>query len=134
MIGRAWEVFIDLVTLVWFVVFVLELAGVAGGWTGPVSFVIAGVYVADLVVIARRSCGVRDFLRRAWLDLLLLVPFFRIFRAGRVVRFFRVKKLARAVRKKRILSRVLRPDVLEASVEGVDLAQKGFERFARLVR
>jgi hypothetical protein len=127
-----WEAFIDLVTLVWFVVFVLEVAGIAGGWAGPVSCVIAGVYVVDLVVIARRSYSVREFFRRAWLDLLLLIPFFRIFRMGRVARFFRVKKLARVVRKKRILSRVFRPEVLEASVEGLDLFQKSAERLFRL--
>lgn len=129
---KAWDVLIDVVTLVWLVVFGLDLAGVGGGWLGWASAAIGAVFVVDLVVIFRGSAGVRDFFRRAWLDLLLLIPFFRIFRIGRVARLFRVNRLARLLRRKKMLSRIFRVNVMEACLEALDLVQKLFERIARL--
>jgi voltage-gated potassium channel len=129
---KTWQTFIDLVTVVWLSVFGASLAGFASGWIKAVSLAIAGVFVVDLVVIFRQSAGVRDFLRRAWLDLLLLIPFFRIFRVGRIARAFRLKRLARMIRRKKSLSRVLRADTMERGLEGLDLFQKLFERSGRL--
>lgn len=58
---KAWEAFIDGVTVVWVGVFVADLAGLGGSWLGWVSAAIGGVFVADLMVIFRRSAGA-DFL------------------------------------------------------------------------
>lgn len=73
--NRIWNAVIDLTTLAWLGVFVLSLAGPAG-WG--------------------------DFFRRAWLDLLMLIPFVRVFRAGRVTRFLKVNRLSRLFRGKNI--------------------------------
>jgi len=126
---KAWEIFVDVVTLIWLGVFAADLAGLGGSWLGWVSAAIGGVFVADLVMIFRGSAGVRDFFRRAWLDLLLLIPFFRVFRIGRMGRLFRATRLPRLVRKKKFLRRIFRIEVLQ---EGADLFQKAVERLSRL--
>ncbi|MBA2881822.1 hypothetical protein HNR65_002153 [Desulfosalsimonas propionicica] len=132
-ISKAWDVFVDITTLIWFVVFIIPLVsdGRGAGWVGPVMAVIGGIYVIELVVIFRRSAGFWDFLRQAWLDLLLLIPFFRIFRVGRIARLFRLRRLARFVRNHKSLRRIARTSVIETSVEGLDLVQKTFERLSR---
>lgn len=131
--SKAWDVFVDITTLVWFVVFITPLVadGLASGWVGPVTAVIGGIYVIELAVIFRRSAGLLDFLRKAWLDLLLLIPFFRIFRVGRIARLFRIRRLARFARNHKYLRRIARTGVIETSVEGLDLVQKTFERLSR---
>ena len=132
-ISKTWDVFVDITTAMWLVVFIVSLVsdGWGAGWVGPVTMVIGGIYIIELAVIFRRSAGLLDFLRKAWLDLLLLIPFFRIFRVGRIARLFRIRRLARFVRNHKYLRRIARTSVIETSVEGLDLVQKTFERLSR---
>ncbi|MCF8094458.1 MAG: hypothetical protein K9J79_03765 [Desulfobacteraceae bacterium] len=132
---RAWEIFVDVITLVWLGVFAVSLAGPAA-WAPAAAWVsgaIGAVFVVDLVVIFRRSAGWADFLRRAWLDLLLLIPFFRIFRIGRFARLLRINRLSRLVRRHKTISRIFRADVFEVVQEGADLVQKTLERAGRFL-
>jgi len=122
----AWETFLDLVTLVWFVVFGASLAGFSAGWLAWVTAAIGAVFVIDLVRMFFASKSLREFWRRAWLDLLLLVPFFRIFRVKRVARLFRIRRLSRLFRADHIHH-------IQAGIEGLDLVQKSLERIRRLV-
>ena len=132
-ISKAWNVFVDITTAMWLVVFIVSLVsdGWGAGWVGPVTMVIGGIYIIELAVIFRRSAGLLDFLRKAWLDLLLLIPFFRIFRVVRIARLFRIRRLARFVRNHKYLRRIARTSVIETSVEGLDLVQRTFERLSR---
>lgn len=130
---KTWNILIDITTAAWLGIFILSLARPAHAWwTAPASAVIGAIYLAELAVIFRKSAGWRDFLRRAWLDLLMLIPFVRILRIGRVARLLRIKRLARLVGKNRRLSRILRAESFQTLQEGADLVQKTAERLSRL--
>ncbi len=109
---RMWRVFIDSVSVLWLGVFAYTMAaGDTAMWVMVISCVIAGIYVIDLILIARKCSGVWDFIKRAWLDLLMLIPFFRI---------FRVCRLFRLVRASRVFSGFRRIILMERAMEGMD--------------
>ncbi len=94
--------FVDFVTVVWLIVFVFgfvfsEYSEVAGN----INLFLLPVFVADLYVGYRRSGSFKYFVRRKWLDILMVIPYFRIFRILRVMRAIRAVRAARAVRASR---------------------------------
>lgn len=91
--------FVDFVTVVWLIVFVFgfvfpEYSEVAGN----INLFLLPVFVADLYVGYRRSGSFKYFIRRKWLDILMVVPYFRIFRILRVMRAVRAARAVRASR------------------------------------
>ena len=88
-----WRLFVDIATVVWLLLFVLMLLPgeqFEGLGVRTVSLALLAVFVADLGVTYHRS-GERPthFLRTHWLDVLLVIPYFRIFRILRVGRALR---------------------------------------------
>lgn len=92
---KAWHIFVDLATLMWLGAFVLSFAGPDYWWTSFVLEGVGGVFVVELGVIFFCAATWRAFLKTAWLDILLLIPFLRVFRIGRVARLFRLRRAAR---------------------------------------
>ena len=59
-----------------------------------ISLTLLAVFIADVGVLYYRSnLGPLAFLRRHWLNVVMVIPYFRIFRVLRVVRFLRVLRL-----------------------------------------
>ena len=78
------------------------------------NLLILGVFVADLIIIFRASSSVKEFFKKHWLDILMTIPYFRIFRSLRVMRVF---KLSKSVKTARALKG------LEAGQEIVDIGR-----------
>ena len=92
--GTRWDRFVDFVTLVWLVIFVI---GLTASTLVPANLQLLplGVYVVDLGVKYRREPNLRTFLRRRCTDILMVIPYFRIFRIFKLVRLLRILKTAR---------------------------------------
>ena len=101
-----WRLFVDIGTVVWLLLFVLMLMPseqFEGLGVRTVSLTLLAVFVADLGVTYHRA-GERParFLRTHWLDVLLVIPYFRVFRILRVGRALRAVRLLRAGRGARV--------------------------------
>ncbi len=104
----AWDYFVDAVTVVWLILFVLGLTNTIEGTDLAVKLMLA-VFVADLIVKYRREPDLRTFLRKRWKDILLTIPWFRAFRILRFVRLLRLLKIGLQAEKfRRKLLRLLR--------------------------
>lgn len=95
--GKQWRILVNVVTLIWLVIFAFSFASIAP-WTtataGRIGLGLLAIFVADLGVTYYRAAErPLPFLRHHWLDVLLVIPYFRIFRVLRVVRFLRFLRL-----------------------------------------
>jgi len=94
MMGMWWDRFVDFMTVIWLGVFVV-------GFVAPplipsnVQLILLAVFVGDLGVKFRRDPDPRTFLRRRWIDILMVIPYFRIFRIIKFVRLLRILKTLR---------------------------------------
>lgn len=100
--GR-WTRVVDIATLVWLGVFVAGflVKGRAAEVCNYVNIALLGVFVADLGVIYKTSENWRRFLKQHWLDILMVIPYlrvFRIFRIFKLARFLRIAKVAKTRR------------------------------------
>lgn len=102
----------DLTTVAWFCIFIVgfmafdaDLVGLEPlikipesyqtAWT-VVNWSIWAVFAVDVWFKYRRIWNPREFVRRHWFDLLLLIPVFRVLAVLRVLRLLRMLRLARA--------------------------------------
>ena len=58
-----------------------------------VSWIIWGVLLVDVIFKYRASENWKEFFRKHWFDILLLIPFFRILRIMRLLRLLKVAKV-----------------------------------------
>ena len=109
---RHWTTVVDLSTVAWFCIFVVgfmafdaDLVGLEPLIKIPESYqtvwIVAnwsiwGVFAVDVWFKYCRVRSPREFVRRHWFDLLLLIPFFRVLAILRVLRLLRMLRLARA--------------------------------------
>ncbi len=92
-----WRILVDVATVVWLVLFVFTFLSdppLDSGINNQLGLGLLGIFVADLGVTYYRS-GERPvaFVRHHWLDILMVIPYFRIFRLLRVVRALRVLRV-----------------------------------------
>ena len=92
----SWDEFVDLVTVVWLFVFVIGLVYPDySSVTDTINLGLLPVFIADLYVGYRRTGDLRTYIRKKWLDILLVIPFLRILR---IIRIIRVVKTVKAVK------------------------------------
>ena len=109
---KHWAAIVDLTTVAWFGIFIVgfmafdaDLIGLETlikipesyetAWTA-VNWSIWAVFAVDVWFKYRKTGSPREFVRRHWFDLLLLIPFFRVLAILRVLRLMRMLRLARA--------------------------------------
>ena len=88
-----WDYFVDLVTVVWLVLFILGFTNQTDIPDLAVNLLLT-VFIADLVVKYRREPNLKTFLTKRWVDILLVIPWFRAFRFLKFVRFLRLLRIA----------------------------------------
>ena len=98
--GMWWDRFVDFATVIWLVIFVIGLTA-STLIPANVQLVLLAVFVVDLGVKYRREPNLRTFLRRRWTDILMVIPYFRIFRILKFVRLLRILKTARIAKARR---------------------------------
>ncbi|TET47794.1 ion transporter [candidate division TA06 bacterium] len=108
---QKWNRVVDVATLVWLGVFVAGflVKGRATQVCGYVNIALLGVFVADLGVIYKTSENWRRFIKQHWLDILMVIPYlrvFRIFRIFRLARFLRIAKVAKTRRAFKVVKAV----------------------------
>jgi len=96
----SWSRLVDIVTIIWLIIFIL------GFFASPAladalrmaNITILSVFVVDLWVSYRKVRSLPIFLKRHWLDILMVIPYFRIFRVARILRLARFIRIARGVK------------------------------------
>ena len=98
--GMWWDRFVDFATIIWLAIFAI---GFTASTLIPanVQLVLLGVFVVDLGVKYRREPNLRVFLTRRWTDILMVIPYFRIFRILKFVRLLRILKTFRLAKVRR---------------------------------
>ncbi len=92
-----WDRFVDLVTILWLGIFFANIVQ-PGLIPTTIELGLLGVFVVDLVVKARAEPNFTTFLRKRWTDILMVIPYFRIFRILRFTRLLRILRTTRIVR------------------------------------
>lgn len=59
------------------------------------SWIIWGIFAVDVYYKYRNSENLKMFFKKHWLDIVLLIPFFRIFRIMRLLRLLKILKFAK---------------------------------------
>ena len=62
------------------------------------NIVILSVFVADVWVSYRKVRSLKLFVKKHWLDILMVIPYFRVFRIARILRLARFVRIARAAK------------------------------------
>lgn len=88
-----WDLFVDLVTIVWLALFILGLTNQTNA-PDILLQVMLVVFVADLWVKYRREGSLKRFVRYRWIDILLVIPWFRAFRFLKFIRLLRLFRVA----------------------------------------
>ena len=92
-----WDRFVDLVTILWLGIFFANIVQ-PGLIPTTIELGLLGVFVVDLVVKARVEPNLSIFLRKRWTDILMVIPYFRVFRILRFTRLLRILRATRIVR------------------------------------
>jgi voltage-gated potassium channel len=98
---KSWVIFVDVVTINWLVVFavgVFTSNEVTADRCEFITLLLLPVFVIDLFVLLKRADNFRSFIKQHWFDILIVIPYFRVFRLlkfARVLRALRLIKLAR---------------------------------------
>ena len=113
-----WDYFVDIATAVWLALFLLRYTNQVPAPDLILQTMLA-IFVADLVVKYRREGNLKSFLRHRWIDILLVIPWFRAFRFLKFIRMLRLLRTAlqleRLRRKSRRLFGEIRQVVLRKS-------------------
>ena len=92
-----WDEFVDLITVIWLGLFLFNLTYPAT-LPATIELGLLSVFFADLVVKASANPNFKTFVRRQWLDILMVIPYFRIFRILRLMRLLRILRGVRIAR------------------------------------
>ena len=107
--AERWDLFVDLVTIVWLSVFIIgylfeEFAELCSN----VNLSLLPVFIADLLVKYRRVKSLKVFIRERWFDILTTVPWFRVLRplrAVKVLRTARMVRISKGIKKAKVAKR-----------------------------
>ena len=120
-----WVHFVDLATIIWLVIFALEVAGRGPPYGLWIELALSSVFIADLAATYSRSESAGAFIRKHWTDILLAIPFVRVFRLTRARRVQRLFRLIKRVGQ--LLGRSMK---LEDARRNIMRAWDGFRRWA----
>ncbi len=104
----SWKNFVDITTIIWLIIFFV------GFYTNEnvqricliFNTIILFVFLLDLIFIYRKFGRKRDFIKNHWFDVMMIIPYFRIFRIVRSLKFLKVLnklKVFKFIKKSRIL-------------------------------
>ena len=111
---RNWIIFVDVVTVIWLIVFFVGLLKSdprVTRYCNIINLVILPVFLVDLFFIYRETSNLRVFLKTKWLDILLVIPYFRIFRLlrfARVIKFMKLIRFGRVARSTKAVKKLNR--------------------------
>ena len=117
---KPWTIFVDAVTFIWLVVFTVGFStssAITAERCGLVSLLLLPVFVIDLYILFRQSDNFRSFIKQRWFDVLIAIPYFRLFR---ILKFARVLRALRLVKMAKVL--------------GITRAAKKTRRAAKVVK
>lgn len=120
-IREFWKKSVDIVTVIWLISFILSyfVSGILKSLTNTISIFVAVFFIIDLIIIFREIGSIKIFLKQNWLDILLLIPFFRLFK---VLRFAKVKRIGK------IYKLINKSKRIKKTPEMIDLLSKTNER------
>ena len=95
-----WDRFVDVVTVVWLTIFFIGIAE-PGLIPDSIELGLLSVFVLDLVVKYRRESNIKTFVRKRWIDILMVIPYVRIFRVFKLFRLIRVLKAGKVMKMRR---------------------------------
>lgn len=124
----SWERFVDLVAVAWLLLFILGYA--APGLkevTDPALTGLTTVFVLDLIHVYEEVGSLTALVRRRWLDIVLLIPFFRLLRVFRVARVARAAGALRAVKATRSTGSMRAVRAVKGAGASIDYAEKAHQ-------
>ncbi len=91
----SWPRFIDIVTIVWFVIFLLTFIDFEENTNvllANLMLILLFIFILDLLYLYRKSENYRVFFKSHWFDILMTIPFLRVLRMFRVLRILKLTK------------------------------------------
>jgi len=128
---KKWQITVDIVTFIWLITFLFSLftKGETKQYLEYTSYAICILFIIDLIVIYKLSKSIKYFLKNHWFDILLAIPFFRIFRFAKIGKLLRVNKSLKSLNRVRKSNRII--ESLKSFIEMVDLSTKTKERIKK---
>lgn len=91
-----WTKLVDITTIVWISVFLLGFVikdAIIKQVCNQFNFFLLPVFILDLYYLYKKTGKIKKFLKEKWLDILLVIPYFRIFRILRFTKVLRLIKI-----------------------------------------
>jgi voltage-gated potassium channel len=117
---KNWAIFVDVVTINWLVVFAVGLFTsneVTADQCEFITLLLLPVFVIDLFILLKRADNYQTFIKQHWFDILIVIPYFRVFRllkfakvlrALRLIKFARLLGITRAVKKTKRVTKMVK--------------------------
>lgn len=106
--NRMWVWCVDCITIIWLLAFIclsVVDSEVVVFICNVIVLLALPVFIVDLVLIYKKEVNFSTFIRRRWLDVILVIPYFRIFKILKFLKMAKVLKINKFVRFKKILNR-----------------------------
>ena len=95
-----WSKLVDKITILWLIIFIIGFFT-----TGNISYIceilnliILLVFLADLVIVYKYSRNLKDFLKGHWFDIIMVIPYLRVFRIFKIFKVLRIYKTIRIIK------------------------------------
>ena len=97
---QKWSKFVDIVTITWLCIFVIGYfsMGKVANICNLLNIAILSVFIVDLILIYRKSDNWYNFLTKNWFNILMVVPYFRVFRIFRMFKVLRLFKFMKIIK------------------------------------
>ena len=115
-----WSKLVDFITVVWLVLFVISFFANPSLESSlrTANIAILSVFVADLGIVYWKVRSPSVFVRKHWLDILMVIPYFRIFRIARILRLLRFVRITRGLKLTRLSKTFKVAKILKSSKVG----------------
>ena len=117
-LSKYWNSIINISTVTWVIVFIVSFY-INHKIVEILLVLISLIFVIELIIIFSQRKSLKDFFIKNWLDIILLIPIFRIFKVLRLTKALKLSKIIKIYRKSRYFKKL---------PESIDLASKVKER------
>ncbi|OQY39742.1 MAG: hypothetical protein B6226_01295 [Candidatus Cloacimonetes bacterium 4572_65] len=102
-----WSKTVDIVTILWLAFFILSIFTelINEVFANLFSMFIYAFFVVDLIVIYINHNSKKEFLKENWLDILMVLPLFRLVKVMRLFKIIKLKNLYKIFNKSKKLQR-----------------------------
>jgi hypothetical protein len=114
-----WDLFVDVVTAVWLIIFGLSFIPEYESVCSILLLVLIPFFIADLAIRYSRVSNLKIFVRKHWIDIIVVIPYLRILRVARIVKATKAVKAIKTAKAVKTTSSIKVAGKAETTVKAI---------------